>query len=421
MTAEISLQRALASDPHGPAAVLASMDNCTKCGICQTYCPVAAVTTLFPGPKVVGPQSERFRTIEPVPESSSALCSGCGICTSVCPNDVAIADIIAIAKAATVEQGRRLGLGQRLLNRPELVGKIGGFLPPMANALLANRFMRKLAEKLLGISARAALPRIQGPVFRRWLAMRDQPEGPVVGYFTGCAVEHYEPRVGIAVVRLLNHLGYRVEAPTRACCALPMLSNGEWQPARDRARRLVDALAPTAASVEAIVASSTSCSLTLRKKYATYLDMRDRASGNVARAVVDICAFLRELPADRLSAQLKPLRRKALYHGPCQLRGHQMGWPAVELLSGIDGLELELSRATCCGTAGTYGYDHEKRKIAEAVAVTLMEQIRASKPDFVICDSETCRWHIATESGLPCLHPVEILLASTQGRDPLAA
>lgn len=183
---------------------------------------------------------------------------------------------------------------------------------------------------------------------------------------------------------------------------------------------MVDGLAPTAAVAGAIVASSTSCSLTLRKKYAAYLDMRDPASDSVARAVVDVCAFLRDLPSDRMSARLKPVRRKALYHGPCQLRGHQVGWPAVELLSRIAGLELEMSRATCCGTAGTYGYDHSKREIAEAVAVTLMEQIRASKPDFVICDSETCRWHIAAESGVPCLHPIEMLLASMEGSDPLA-
>jgi glycerol-3-phosphate dehydrogenase subunit C len=416
MIAESALRPTPASDLHGPTGVLASMDNCTKCGICQTYCPVSAVTTLFPGPKVVGPQSERFRTIEPILESASALCSGCGICTSVCPNDVAITDIITIAKATAVEQGRRPGIGQHLLNRPDLIGRIAGLFPPLANAFLGSGLIRGLVENLLGISARAALPRISGPVFRHWLKKHQQPHGPTIGYFTGCAVEHYEPRVGIAVVRLLNHLGYRVEAPTRACCALPMLSSGEWQPARERARRVVDALAPAAVGAESIVASSTSCSLTLRKKYAAYLDMDDPASDSVARAVVDVCAFLRDLPSDRLGERLKPLRGRAVYHGPCQLRGHQMGWPAFELLSMIEGLELETSRATCCGTAGTYGYDHAKRDIAEAVAATLMGQIRTSNPDFVICDSETCRWHITAESGVPCFHPVEILLASMDGR-----
>ena len=32
-----------------------SLDHCVKCTICETYCPVAAATPLFPGPKYVGP------------------------------------------------------------------------------------------------------------------------------------------------------------------------------------------------------------------------------------------------------------------------------------------------------------------------------------------------------------------------------
>lgn len=373
-----------------------------------------------PRPQGCRPQSERYRTIESVIESSSALCSGCGVCTSVCPNDVAITDIIAIAKAASAAKGP-LRIGQRLVNRPDLLGIVGGFVVPLANALLLNHLVRRLAESLLGISARAALPRFRGRVFRRWLANCRQPEGPVIGYFPGCAVEHYEPRVGMAVVRLLNHLGFRVEAPVGHCCGLPMLSTGEWKPARRRARRVIEGLAPAAAAGRSIVASSTSCSLTLRMKYAAYLDMRDPMSEAVSRRVSDICAFLREFPADVLRRHLKRLSARALYHGPCQLRGHQVGWPAVELLKRIDGLDLELSQAVCCGTAGTYGYDRDKRDIAEAVSVTLMEQVRASRPDFVICDSETCRWHIAAETQIPCFHPVEILLASIEERDPWSA
>ena len=38
-----------------------SLDHCVKCTICETYCPVAAATPLFPGPKYVGPQAERYR------------------------------------------------------------------------------------------------------------------------------------------------------------------------------------------------------------------------------------------------------------------------------------------------------------------------------------------------------------------------
>jgi glycerol-3-phosphate dehydrogenase subunit C len=178
----------------------------------------------------------------------------------------------------------------------------------------------------------------------------------------------------------------------------------------------VAVLAPAARELKTIVSSSTSCSLTLHKKYAAYLDMQDEVSAAVADATTDICVFLRDHHSDQLTTLLAPLHGKALYHGPCQLRGHQAGWPAAELLSAIPELELQLSVANCCGTAGTYGLDRDKRSIAEAVSTTLLDQIHHTKPGFVICDSETCRWHIAAESGLPCYHPVEVLLASIEGR-----
>lgn len=38
-----------------------SADACLKCNVCTTVCPVARVTDLFPGPKYVGPQAQRFR------------------------------------------------------------------------------------------------------------------------------------------------------------------------------------------------------------------------------------------------------------------------------------------------------------------------------------------------------------------------
>ena len=40
-----------------------SLDQCIKCNICTTVCPVSGVTDLFPGPKYEAPQAGRFRRI----------------------------------------------------------------------------------------------------------------------------------------------------------------------------------------------------------------------------------------------------------------------------------------------------------------------------------------------------------------------
>ena len=71
-----------------------SLDHCVKCTICETHCPYSNATSLFPGPKYVGPQAERFRARdEPSVDASLDYCSGCGICTQVCPQGVHIAEI----------------------------------------------------------------------------------------------------------------------------------------------------------------------------------------------------------------------------------------------------------------------------------------------------------------------------------------
>lgn len=398
-------------------AVLRSMDQCTNCGVCHAHCPVAAVTGAFPGPKYLGPQAQRFRIIETAPELSPFLCSGCGVCASVCPNDVAITDIITVAKADTVARGGGVSLGQRLLNRPELVGGLGGLFPWITNAVLNSAVLRRLAESVLGIHRKAPLPEVRGPVFGRWLARLTQPDGPVITYFTGCAVSNYDADVGIAMVRLLNHLGYRVDVPSELCCSLPMLSSGEWDPARDRARRLMDALYPSARANRTIIATSTSCGLTLRSKYAAYLGMTDDESQAVADVVVDACEFLLEKHRDDIDGAAKPVPLRVLYHGPCQLRGHRMGQPAVELLRLIPGLELTLSEADCCGIGGTYGYDRDRHGIAMAIGKTLVDQINGLRPDVVVCDSETCRWNIEAQTSVSSVHPVQLLMRAIGG-DP---
>lgn len=390
------------------------MDQCIKCNICQSHCPVAAVTGDFPGPKYTGPQADRFRAVDAGLEISPLLCNGCGVCTSVCPNDVAITDIITLAKAEVTEGGRNISLGQKMLNRPDLIGKLASSIPALSNAVLGNGALRILAEKTLGIDRNAPLPKITGRAFARWFAQQTQPEGPEVAYFQGCSTGYFDADVGMDLVRLLNALGIRVSLPTDLCCSLPMLSSGEVDAAKPRARALIDALMPSAQ--KPIVATSTSCSMTLRSKYQTYLGMDDADTQTVGSAVIDICEYLRDNLQDALSPRLGRLPLNVLYHGPCQLRSHRTGLPAVTLLRLIPGLKLELSTADCCGIGGTYGYDVKKSAISKDIGKTLVAQAARSKPDLIVCDSETCRWNIEAQTGIKTIHPVQLIWRSLAGR-----
>jgi glycerol-3-phosphate dehydrogenase subunit C len=198
-----------------------------------------------------------------------------------------------------------------------------------------------------------------------------------------------------------------------------MLSTGEWRPARERARRLVEALSAEIGEVTGIVASSTSCGLTLKGKYAAYLDMSDDGTTRIASALSDICQFIRD-GRHRTALPSHPVQLNVLYHPPCQLRAHGVGFPALELLQTIPKLHVTLSGSACCGIGGTYGYDREKHDISTSISETLREQAAQLRPDIIACDSETCRWHLQSITGIRAVHPVQLVDSGSDADAPPA-
>lgn len=416
--------------PSGVPPVEASLDNCIKCNICVTACPVAPVTDLFPGPKYEGPQAGRFRhDHQPSPDRSVDYCSGCRMCNEVCPTGVRIAEINARARAHMVADGKfgwRSRLRNNLLARPLLLGDLGAPVAPLVNALFRFAPARWIAEKALDIHRRAPLPMYDGgPRFRRWFRSRERSRGSAgqVVYFTACSTEHYETRAGRTAVRVLERLGFEVIVPEARCCGLPLLSNGEFPAARRYHRANVESLIEYARAGIPIVGTSTSCTLTLKEEAPELLDAYDEDSQIVAARTFDIHEFLLGLAAEGVLPDLQDVPMRLPYHPPCQYRAHRLGIPALEVMRLIPGLEVVESGVGCCGIAGTYGYKTEKYQVAMDVGKPLFEFVEREDPPVVACDSETCRWQITHGTGVPAIHPLEIFAAalSLEVEGPLAA
>lgn len=402
-----------------PVPAEATLDLCIKCNICVTACPVSAVTDLFPGPKYEGPQAGRFRHRgQPSPDHSVDYCSGCRACNEVCPTGVRIAEINARARAKMVDDGGIAGrsrLRNNLLARPLLLGKLGSPVGSVVNALFRFGPARWVAERLLGIHRHAPLPLYApGPRFHRWFRSRPAAAGTAgtVVYFAGCSTEYYEGRVGRAAVRVLEHLGFEVIVPPAECCGLPLLSNGEFAAGGEYHRSNVASLVEHARAGRAIVGTSTSCTLTLKEEAPELLDAYDDDSRLVAAHTFDLHEFLVGLAAEGRLGPLGAVRMRLPYHPPCQYRAHRLGIPAREVMDLIPGLEVVESGVACCGIAGTYGYKIEKYRIAMDVGRPLFEFVEREGQPVVACDSETCRWQITHGTGVPSIHPIEVVAAA---------
>jgi glycerol-3-phosphate dehydrogenase subunit C len=389
-------------------------DACIKCNICTSNCPVAAVTDKFPGPKVVGPQAQRFRDPgERSVDRSVDYCSGCGTCSWVCPHGVQIAEMNVIAKAALAERNG-IPLRNRILGRSELMGQAGSMFAPLSDIPMQLKLPRLAAEMVMGISHQPSFPRFSRLQFGDWFkrsGLGDRQEGLYkVAYFHGCSTNYWEPQVGMAATKILQHLGCAVQVPKQNCCGLPMQSNGEFDAARGYARANLASFAGYVRRGYIVVGTSTSCLFTFKHEYRAVLGIETEEADLVANATYDFCEFLQRLDTEGLlKTDFKPVEERLIYHTSCQLRTHGVGRPAVDLLRRVPGLTLLETQADCCGVAGTYGLKAEKYAIAKDVGSQVFDEIRASQANRIVCDNETCRWWLSTHTGLKAVHPAQIL------------
>lgn len=388
----------------------ASLDHCVKCTICETQCPVGAVTPLFSGPKYVGPQAERFRHGESV-DHSLDYCSSCGICTLSCPQGVNIAELNSMARA--VMKADHMPVRDRLIGETVLMGKVMTPVAPIANAVLDNKVARVAMEKVIGVHRDAPMPTAQPQSFVSWWKHHEKPttprtRGPIV-FFHGCAGGYFEVQTSIHTVEVLEYLGYDVIVPKQGCCGLAEQSNGLFTEARRTVEKLCKQLRRAGRELT-IVSSSGSCTGMLKHEAHEIMGVDSDALKDVSTRIRETSEFLMELEdAGELPHDFQRMDMTIPYHAPCQVKGQNMGMPAVRLLELIPGLKVVESGVACCGIAGTYGLKKEKYDVAQAVGQGLFDMIVRTNPNLAACDTETCRWQITKSSGVPSVHPISII------------
>jgi len=86
-----------------------------------------------------------------------------------------------------------------------------------------------------------------------------------------------------------------------------------------------------------------------------------------------------------------------------------IGFPAIELLRLIPGLEVEDLDAGCCGLGGTYGFKKETYDISMAIGRNVVNALESFGSPVVVSDCEGCRMQIRQLTGLKAVHPVQVL------------
>jgi FAD/FMN-containing dehydrogenase/Fe-S oxidoreductase len=337
------------------------------------------------------------------------LCVSCKACKRECPTGV---DMARMKTEFLYHYRRKHGyrLQDRVVAELPRIAPLASRLAPLLNAV--SRI--PAAKWALGFSTRRSVPRWSGGPFSERAT-----DGDVV-LFVDTFDRYFEPENARAAMRVLEAAGYRPILPAPRgrplCCGRTYLASGMLDRARAEMERTVRTLLPYVERGVPIVGLEPSCLLTFRDELVALLGERGRALAQASFLLEEFLA--REAQQGRLNLPLQPLPyRRALVHGHCHQKA--LGaFPAVaRVLALIPELAVETIEASCCGMAGTFGYEERHMDISLKMAERdLLPTVRAAGADTVIvADGTSCRHQIGDGTARDAVHVVRLLEQALAG------
>ncbi|WP_435181129.1 FAD-binding and (Fe-S)-binding domain-containing protein [Halorussus sp. AFM4] len=324
------------------------------------------------------------------------LCIGCKGCAKDCPSEVDMAKL----KAEVVhERHQREGasLRDRLFANVDSLARVGSALAPVSNLLAELPGARTVMERTVGIASERSLPTFERETLRDWFEARggsrvspDDAERRAV-LFPDTYTNYSHPEIGRAAVRVLEAAGVRVDLADRTDSGRPAHSKGFLDEARETARGNVDALAPRVRDGWDVVLVEPSDAVMFQSDYLDLLGggSRETDAETLAANTYGVCEYLDVFGLDENAGFDGPGASLA-YHGHCHQKATKKDHHAVGVLRRA-GYEVDPLDSTCCGMAGSFGYEAEHHAMSTAIGDILVDQVEESPAEFVAAPGASCR------------------------------
>lgn len=360
-----------------------------------------------------GKQAEAF-TSEELKEALD-LCLSCKACKSECPANVDMAKMKAEFSHGWHKQNGTT-MSERFFGSPEKFYPAASFFANSVNVINRQKPVKKLLEIFLNVDSRRTLPEFASQTFEKWYHKNKEkytnPAGKQVVLFVDIFTNYNEPEVGIAAVKVLHSLNYKVIFPGIFPSGRPQISKGLLDEASEICLKNIRRFFPFAEQGIPIIGLEPSEILTFRDEYP---DLCSDSLLGKARLLADNTFLWDEFISSELAAE-KPKNigagTKVYIHGHCHTKALVGNDPLISSFRqlGFDPVPLETG---CCGMAGSFGYHKDKfdvsMKIGEQILfpalIELPESAHICAPGF------SCRHQIYDGVRKKAKHSAEIMAA----------
>ena len=360
----------------------------------------------------------------PAVKDALALCVGCKGCKRDCPTGVDMAKM-KVEFLHHYKAAHGYTLQDRLVAHLPDYARWAGKVAPLLNLRDKVPGLAALTGKLLGLSKQRTLPQWRRQTIfntppatasREAVLKAAKPVVLFVDTFNG----YFESENVVAALKVLQAAGFTAHVATKTaadgahlCCGRTYLANGMVARAKAKASELIDALLPFAERGIPIVGLEPSCLLTLRDE-ALVMGLGDAAQ-TVSQQALLLEEFLAQAlktgQLEGLKTALKPISQPILLHGHCHQKAFGAVSPIIDILRLIPGAQPELIESSCCGMAGSFGYQAEHYDVSMQMAeLSLLPAVRRQPGAVVVADGTSCRHQIKDGAQREAVH-VAVLLA----------
>lgn len=414
---------------------------CHECRMCVNYC--GSFPDLFnridkqiDAGNAEGAEKINAEDIQSVGDQ----CWQCKLCYIKCPYtpDEGAKEMLDFPRLMARERAARarrdgIPLVDKILGEPQIIGALGaGVMAPMSNFVLASSLVRKVQEKVTGISAEFPLPPMARQTFSSWMkahledlekkqkapkqkALEGEEETREVVLFQTCYGEYNTPEVARAAVAVLEHNGYKVFVPGTApedtgsltCCGMPNLDGGDLEGYTDKVRQNVALLLPHVRKGRKVVVPGPTCGYTMKREWAEYVP--EPEVKEVAAATLDLMEFLVTLGrAKTLDLEFRNSLGKVAYHAACHLRAQKIGFPGAKVLGKVPDTDVRVIEE-CSAVDGTWGMKAAYYETGRKYAQRLTRGVEGAEPDVVVSDCTLAGLRITKENEAKVVHPIMAL------------
>ncbi|MFC6753353.1 FAD-binding and (Fe-S)-binding domain-containing protein [Halorubrum tibetense] len=342
------------------------------------------------------------------------LCIGCKGCKRDCPSGVDLAKLKTEVKHE-YHQREGIPLRDKLFANVETLYSLGSTFAPISNVATKLPGSGVVMEKTLGIARERELPTFKRNTLQKW----DNSRTPAVTeaeadrkalVIADPYTNYTQPAVGKAAVRALEAAGVYVEVSEEVTdSGRPAHSKAMVDHSRATAEDNVDALVPKIEAGWDIVSVEPSDAVMYQEDYLDLL-----AGDDVEAVAANTYSIMEYIDTFRLDEQMDADGGETVsYHGHCHQTAASRDHHAVGVLRRT-GYEVDVLDTTCCGMAGSFGYEAEHYSMSQAIGRMLFDAVEESPAQEVVAPGTSCRSQLADyekQYGKPP-HPIEKVAAA---------